>query len=108
MLAVILLSSFLLFAACSKAPPKVMLHQLDLKNQVANPFKITKYNRETCSLDIEDQDPFPLSNMMLHGAICLTPDDYTKYKAWAKTECENEKNSAVASDTNPANAPSTR
>lgn len=54
----ILLSSLVLFTACSKTPPKVTLHQLDLKNQVANPFKITKYNRETCSLDIEDKSLF--------------------------------------------------
>jgi hypothetical protein len=81
---------------------------LDLKNQVSNPFKITKYNKETCSLEIEDQDPFPLSNMALHGAICLSPDDYTKYKAWAKTECENEKTSAVATDANPKDITSLR
>lgn len=97
MLVGILLSSFLLLSACGKyTPPKVTLNQLDLKNQVVNPFKITKYNKETCSLEIEDQNPFPLSNMTLHGAICLTPEDYTKLKASVKTECENEKNNSLA------------
>lgn len=100
MLVAILLSSFILFTACSKTPPNVTLHQLDLKHQVANPFRITKYNKQTCSLDIEDLEPFPLSNMTLHGAICLSPEDYTKYKAWAKTECENEKKTVVVTDSN--------
>lgn len=91
--ATIFLSSFLLFSGCSKyEPPKITLNQLDLKNQVSNPFKIKKYNRDTCELEFEAQDPQPLSNMSLHGGVCLTADDYTRLKASVKAECINEKN----------------
>ncbi len=90
MLAAILLSSFMLFVACGKLP-LVTLNQLDTVHGVANPFKITKYNEDSCQLEIEDQQPFPIMSKQLHGAICVTKEDYAKLKSKVKTDCENRK-----------------
>ena len=87
---VILLSSLLLFVACGKLP-LVTLNQLDTVHGVANPFKITKYNEDSCQLEIEDQPPFPIMSNQLHGAICVTKEDYAKLKTKIKTDCENRK-----------------
>lgn len=87
---VILLSSLLLFVACGKLP-LVTLNQLDTVHGVANPFKITKYNKDSCELEIEDQEPFPIMSQQLHGAICVTKEDYAKLKTKIKTDCENKK-----------------
>ncbi len=71
--------------------PKVTLHQIDTVHNQANPFKITKYNKETCQLELEAQEPFPLLGPQLHGGVCITKEDYARIKVYLKSECENDK-----------------
>ena len=71
---------------------------MDLKNKLVNPSEITKYNKDTCKaegikhpahglFDIPDGSTMPV----LHGAICLTPEDFLKVKTLLETECQNNK-----------------
>jgi len=71
--------------------PKVTLHQIDTTHNQANPFKVTKYNKDTCELELEAQEPFPLLGPELHGGVCLTAADYAKLKAEIKGDCINAK-----------------
>lgn len=90
MLALIFLSSFILFSSCGKLP-LVTLHQLDTIHGVANPFKITKYDDVKCELEIEPQPPININDGALMGGVCLTKEDYSKLKAKVKADCENNK-----------------
>ncbi len=82
---------------CGKKLPLVTLNQLDIKHDVVNPFKITKYNEETCKLELQSQPSYQLSATAdgkaspLQGGVCLTPADYTKWKSFLEAECENNK-----------------
>lgn len=94
----------MLSTSCGKnfpLPPLVSFRQLDLseKNKpLVNSFEITKYNSETCRLELKEGvttglfDPAPGKKYpFMHGAICLDPLEYTKYRTWAETECVNAK-----------------
>lgn len=79
--------------------PLVDLNQLDLTHRKVNTFSITKYNKDTCDLTLSAAITTELFSIpsgrktpLLQGAICLTPEDYTKYKTFLQTECEIEKN----------------
>ena len=77
---------------CAKAPPipKVTLHQIDTRNDRANPFRITRYNAQTCELELQDETSFRLSSSkVLHGGVCLTKEDYAALQTAAKTACRN-------------------
>jgi hypothetical protein len=69
--------------------PKVTLHQIDTRNNRANPFLITKYNENTCELELQRQPHFPILGPQLHGAVCVTREDYAKLQKKAKQECLN-------------------
>lgn len=78
--------------------PLVDLNQVDLIHRKVNSFEITKYNKDTCRLELKaavTTDLFAIAQdkkvPLLHGAICLTPEDYTKYKTFLETECEQER-----------------
>ena len=73
--------------------PKVTLHQIDTVHNQANPFEITKYNKETCELELEEKESFQLvgPNSPLHGGVCLTATDYARLKTKVKSDCENAK-----------------
>lgn len=88
MIFVTLLATFL--SSCAGLP-KVTLHQIDTVHNQANPFKITNYNEETCELELTPEAPFPLLGPELHGGVCLTAKDYSRLKAKAKTDCQNQK-----------------
>lgn len=86
----IFLVSFILYS-CGKKLPQVTLHQLDTIHNQANPFKITKYDEDNCKLDLDEQASFPILSDKLHGAVCLTKEDYSSLKAKVKADCENNK-----------------
>ena len=81
--------SSLLFLSCSKYP-FVTLHSLDTKNSVAYRYKITKYNKESCELELEDQPIIPINDVSLNGAVCVTKEDYSKLQTKAKADCKND------------------
>lgn len=87
MLAMIFLSISIL-VSCNKLP-LVTLNQLDTVHGVANPFKITKYNEDTCELEIVGQPPFPILGEQLHGGVCLTKEDFSAMKAKIQADCRN-------------------
>lgn len=86
---IFLLVSFVFLFACSGDIPLVTIHQLDTVNNKSNPLKITKYNMETCKLEGVSQDSIELLGPELHGAFCLTKEDFAKYKAHFQAECKN-------------------
>jgi len=90
----------MLLASCNNYP-LVTPHQLDATNNQVNPFKITKYNQESCKLETESQPSFqiatcpngdkPIINPLLNGHFSLSPKDVSEVKAKAKSDCENKK-----------------
>ena len=80
----------LVIFSCNKMP-LVTIHQLDTVHGQANPFKITKYNDETCKLEVQSQPSFPIESKQLHGAFCVTAEDFAKLKAKAQADCQNSK-----------------
>lgn len=66
--------------------PLVTLVQLDTKNNIANPFKITKYDMDKCELVVEEQPSFPIEN--LHGGFCVSAKDAAEWKAKAQSDCK--------------------
>lgn len=85
-----LLLVLVVFTACNKMP-LVTLHQLDTKHGVANPFRITKYNEQTCKLEVVEEESFQIMSEKLHGGFCVTAEDAAKIKAKAQADCENKK-----------------
>jgi glutathionylspermidine synthase len=93
-------------SACSNyTPPLLTLTQLDIKNNQANDVKITKYNKETCRLELEAGPSYPImgSSSPLHGAICLTKDEYAKLRDSLESECKNANEKQKAKDVHAAN-----
>lgn len=84
---ILLLSSI---AACGANYPKVTLHQLDTKNGVVNPFKITKIDKKACTVEVEELKPFPIIGPELHGGFCLNAKEFGDYKAWLQAECKTQ------------------
>lgn len=74
--------------------PDLTLHQLDTKHNIANPFHITKYDKDKCTIEVEEQESFPILSEKLHGAFCLTKEDFTKLKTKLQTDCKNQKTQA--------------
>lgn len=66
----------------------LVITQLDTKNNIANQFKITKVDKKSCVIQVEDMPPIPISQM--HGAFCLNADEFARYKAKLQAECKNE------------------
>lgn len=81
-------ATLLLIFLSSCGLPKVTLHQIDTVHNVANPFRITNYNKETCEIEFEKEAPFPLLGPQLHGGVCLTPEDFAKVKEYIKADCK--------------------
>ena len=79
-------------------PPLVTINQLDTKNNLVNPFKITKYNLDTCKLETEEQTSFVLMGPEMHGAYCLTKEDFAKYKAHFQAECKTRNETKKVED----------
>jgi hypothetical protein len=71
--------------------PKVTLHQIDTVHNQVNPFKITRYNEESCELELKAREPFSLLAPVLHGGVCLTSEDYALLQSKIKARCENAK-----------------
>ena len=70
--------------------PKVTMYQLDLVNNQVNARRITKYNEQTCKLEVVPEPSFPLFPPGdMHGAICFTPKDAARIKAKAESDCIN-------------------
>lgn len=78
---------FVLSSLCGCGLPKVTIHQLDTVHNVANPFKVTKYNDDTCKLETEDLPSHPINDGELHGGFCLTKEDFSKLKTKIQTDC---------------------
>lgn len=94
-LALIFLSSFILFTSCN-GYPKITLHQLDVNHNVINPNFIKSYDENKCELDLEQRQPFQLcmsgsANPAINGWVLVSKEDYSKIKAKAKADCENRK-----------------
>jgi hypothetical protein len=83
------LTILLIICACGKLPEVV--HQLDTKHGVANPFKILKYDERKCEVKVQEMEPIPLMGPEMHGAFCLTRQEFAKYKASLKAECLNKR-----------------
>lgn len=92
MLTIYVTAMSLFLSSCANKPPLVKLHTIDVNHNAVNPYQITKYNSDTCQLELKREPAFELfNNMSINGMICLTPDDYSKVNSWAKTECKNKK-----------------
>lgn len=96
-----LAKTFLILSACQSFDtnkiPKITLIQIDANNNMANPFKVVKYNEKTCKMEVSAQKPFVLSNnsqvnQKLNGGYWISAEDISKLKVFGKTECENAKN----------------
>ena len=74
-------------------PPLVTLNQIDTIHNQVNPFKITKYDKVSCKLELEPQPSYPLMGAAspLMGGVCLTKEDYAKIKDSVEAECINNK-----------------
>lgn len=75
--------------ACNRMP-LVTVNQLDTRNNLVNPFKIVKYDMQKCVVMTEDQPSFPILGPEMHGAYCLTKEDFAKFKKYLQTECKNQ------------------
>lgn len=95
MLAKIFLALNLFLVGCA-GTPLVTVNQLDTVHNKANPFKITKYNEQTCKLELEALPSFPILGPQLHGAYCLTDKDFAKYKAHFQAECKHRNENQAA------------
>lgn len=73
-------------AACDL--PLVTLNQLDTKNKVANPFKITKWDKKKCTIEVEEKPSFAIIGPELHGGYCLTKEDFALLKAKMQSDCK--------------------
>lgn len=86
----IFLSSFFLIG-CAQYP-KVTINRLDTKNQIVYPYKVNKYNDNTCELELVDEPIKSLWDPSMHGSICVSIDDYKKLQSKAKADCLNQRN----------------
>ena len=66
----------------------LVITQLDTKNNIANPFKITKVDKKSCKLEVEDMPSHAVLGPELHGAFCLSADEFARYKAKLQAECK--------------------
>lgn len=87
--------------SCANKPPLVTLNQMDVRNNRINPWKVDKYNEETCAMEGHKLSPLPLvvdgkANPDLQKGVYVSWDDYTKLVQYGKTECENAKNRNVS------------
>jgi len=98
-------ASLLSLSSCGDMPPLVTITQLDTKNNKANPFKVTKYNTKKCVLEIEAQESHDLLDQRLHGAFCLSAEDFAKYKAHFQSECKNRNAKSTIKENQNENLP---
>lgn len=77
----------MIFLSSCGGLPKVTLYQIDSAHNRVNARQITKYNKQSCSIEVQKQPSFPLIGNM-QGAICVSAKDFEKLKAHAKGECE--------------------
>jgi hypothetical protein len=87
---IFLVLSLLILGCGGGAPPLVTITQLDTKHNKANPFQITKYDLDQCKLVIEERPSFALLGPEMHGAFCLSAEDFAKYKAHFQAECRRQ------------------
>ena len=71
--------------------PLVTVHHLDMKHNVSNPTRLTKYNTETCALEGVREPVVTLLDPRLHGAYCVSAADFAKLKTKAVQNCEKAK-----------------
>lgn len=93
MLIKIFLISLILFG-CSDYP-MVTLHSLDTQGKKFYPYKITKYDKQSCELVLEEQPIIPMSDPSMNGAVCITKEDYSKLQAKAKADCRNDQQNNI-------------
>lgn len=79
-----------------KPPPLVTLHQIDVTHNQINPWKVDKYNQDTCAMEGHLLPAIPLMisnevNPSLHAGVWISLSDYKKLLTYGKTECENSK-----------------
>lgn len=68
----------------------LVITQLDTKNNIANPFKITKIDKKKCTIEVEDLPPVVLLSPEMHGSYCLTASEFAIYKAKLQADCKTE------------------
>jgi hypothetical protein len=85
----ILVVIFLLSNSACDNLKGLVITQLDIKNNVANNFKIKKVDTKKCNIEVDDMPSAPL-DMNMHGAFCLSPNEFARYKAKLETECKNK------------------
>jgi len=97
-----------ILSSCAKVNlPLVTLNQIDLVNKKVNSNEITKYNKESCKVEGIKHDPYGLFDIpqgekvpKMHGAICLSAEDFLKVKTLLETECQNQKNNEIINSIN--------
>lgn len=76
-------------SSCEKYKPTI--HSLDLPNKVFNRYKVTKFNKDTCQLELADESSISMTDLSLNGLVCLTAKEYAIKQSEVKAECENAK-----------------
>lgn len=83
-------------SSCANKIPLVTLHQIDATNSKINPWKVDKYNDNTCKmeghlLDAEELIVDGKVNPKLHAGVWISKEDYAELMKFAKTACKNSR-----------------
>lgn len=84
-----MLAGIFLLSSCDNLKG-LIITQIDVKNQKANPFKITKVDKKECKIEVEDMPSIELLSNEMHGAFCLTASEFAIYKAKLQSDCKTE------------------
>lgn len=84
-------------SSCVNKIPLVTLNQIDTVNEKINPWKVDKYNDQTCKMEghLLDAEELLINgkvNPKLHAGVWISKEDYAALLKFSKTECLNRKN----------------